>query len=69
MLQGLLLGLFDALLAPSGTIFLAHDGRRPSLPQFLKLAEKDFGIATMVRKLRSEEEELTVGVNRRKRKG
>ena len=59
-----LLAVFDKLLAPTGTIYLAHDVRRKSLPQFLLKAENKFDIAVSTRKLRSEGEEKTIIVNR-----
>ncbi len=59
-----LLRLFDALLAPNGTIYLAHDIRRKSLPAFLRQAEERFEIEFSTRKMRSDEETLTVVVNR-----
>ena len=59
-----LLDIFRKLLAPGGTIYLAHDVRRKSLPQFLMQAEKEYQIAVSTRKLSSEDEELTIIVNR-----
>lgn len=59
-----LLNIFRTLLAPGGTIYLAHDVRRKSLPQFLMKAEKEYQIAVSTRKLTSEDENLTVIVNR-----
>lgn len=63
-----LLAVFDRMLAPDGTIYLSHDMRRKSLPQFLKLAEKQYEIAISTRKMRSAEEILTVIVNRLRRR-
>ena len=63
-----LLSLFDKLLAPEGTIYLAHDIRRKSLPAFLRLAEKNFEIAVSTRKMKAEDETLTVIVNRLRRR-
>ncbi len=59
-----LLKIFRKLLAPGGTIYLAHDVRRKSLPQFLMKAEKDYEIAVSTRKLSSEDGDLTIIVNR-----
>ena len=59
-----LLGVFAKLLAPGGEIYLAHDVRRKSLPLFLKRAEEKYEIAVSTRKLTSEEETLTIIVNR-----
>lgn len=63
-----LLNLFDKLLAADGTIYLAHDVRRKSLPAFLKLAEKDFEIAVSMRKMKTEDDTLTIVVNRLRRR-
>jgi predicted nicotinamide N-methyase len=59
-----LLNIFRALLAEQGVIYLAHDARRKSLPKFLRLAEKEYEIATNARKMRSNDKELTIIVNR-----
>jgi predicted nicotinamide N-methyase len=59
-----LLAVFDKLLAPGGTIYLAHDIRRKSLPPFLKAAEPRYEIAVSTRKITSDEESLTIIVNR-----
>lgn len=59
-----LLNIFRALLADQGVIYLAHDARRKSLPKFLRLAEKEYEIATNARKMRSDDKELTIIVNR-----
>ena len=64
-----LLNIFRALLADQGVIYLAHDARRKSLPKFLRLAEKEYEIATNARKMRSDDKELTVIVNRLTRRG
>lgn len=63
-----LLNLFDTLLASDGTIYLAHDVRRKSLPAFLKLAEKKFEIAVSMRKMKTEDDTLTIVVNRLRRR-
>ena len=59
-----LLKLFDSYLAPEGEIYIAHDVRRKSVPQFLSLAEKEYEIAVSARKMRSEDKELTILINR-----
>jgi len=59
-----LLNIFRSLLADQGVIYLAHDARRQSLPKFLRLAEKEYEIATNARKMRSEDKDLTIIVNR-----
>jgi len=59
-----LLNVFRSLLAENGVIYLAHDVRRKSLPKFLLQAEKEYDIAVSTRKMRSDDKELTVIVNR-----
>jgi len=59
-----LLALFRKLLAPGGTIYLAHDVRRQSLPKFLLLAEKEYEIAVSTRTMTAGDEKLTIIVNR-----
>ena len=59
-----LLKLFGSYLAPKGEIYIAHDVRRKSVPQFLALAEKEYEIAVSARKMRSEDKELTILINR-----
>lgn len=63
-----LLAVFATLLKPLGVIYLAHDARLRSLGKFLKLAEKDFQIEALSRKLRSNKGELTIIVNRLQRR-
>jgi len=64
-----LLNIFRSLLADQGVIYLAHDARRKSLPKFLHLAEKEYEIATSARKMRSDDKDLTIIVNRLTRRG
>lgn len=59
-----LLNIFRALLADKGVIYLAHDVRRKSMPKFLLLAEKEYDVAVSTRKMRSNNKELTIIVNR-----
>lgn len=59
-----LLNVFRKLLTPGGTIYLAHDARRKSLPKFLKAAEKEYKIAVSARKMASDDGELVIIVNR-----
>ncbi|MBU0483718.1 MAG: methyltransferase domain-containing protein [Proteobacteria bacterium] len=59
-----LLKIFRKFLAPGGEIYLAHDVRRKSLPAFLNLAEKYFEIAFSTRKIKDEDSEITIIVNR-----
>jgi predicted nicotinamide N-methyase len=63
-----LLALFQKYLAPQGEIYLAHDGRRKSLPKFLDLAQKEFQVAVSARKMKSPQGELTIIINRLRRK-
>jgi predicted nicotinamide N-methyase len=63
-----LLNVFDKYLAPGGTIYLAHDIRRKSVPKFLDLAAKDFNIAVKPQKMKGEDGELTILINRLQRK-
>lgn len=59
-----LLNIFKNMLAPAGTIYLAHDARRKSLPKFLKKAEKHYEIAVSTRKMVSDDGEMVIIVNR-----
>ncbi|MDA8163851.1 MAG: methyltransferase [Desulfobacteraceae bacterium] len=59
-----LLTVFSKLLAPEGTIYLAHDVRRKSLPPFLQLAGKEFEIGVSKRRITSGDESVTVILNR-----
>jgi cyclopropane fatty-acyl-phospholipid synthase-like methyltransferase len=63
-----LLKLFGNYLAPQGEIYIAHDIRRKSVPQFLARAEKEYEIGVSARKMRSEDKELTILVNRLRRR-
>jgi predicted nicotinamide N-methyase len=60
--------LFNSYLAPGGEIYLAHDARRKSVPQFLNLASKEYEIAVSPRKMRSDDKELTILINRLRKK-
>ncbi len=63
-----LLDVFATLLAPGGTIYMAHDMRRKSLNGFLQLAAKEYEIAFSTKKLKTPEGEITVVVNRLRRR-
>lgn len=63
-----LLAVFKKYLDPQGTIYLAHDARRKSLPAFLDLAQQEYQIAVSARKMKSAEGELTIIINRLRRK-
>ena len=58
-----LLSICKQYLAENGRIYLAHDARRQSLGKFLRIAEKDFMIATQSQKIRRDDKEITVIVN------
>jgi predicted nicotinamide N-methyase len=59
-----LLQIFKKLLAPDGTIYLAHDVRRKSMPQFLMKAEKEYDIGVSERKIKKPDEEITIILTR-----
>jgi predicted nicotinamide N-methyase len=59
-----LLLVFSKLLSAEGTIYLAHDVRRKSLPAFLQQAEKEYEIAVSKRRITSGDETLTIIINR-----
>lgn len=59
-----LLDVFAQYLAPGGTIYIAHDARRKSVPKFLDLAKKEYTIAVSARKMMSEDGEITILLNR-----
>jgi predicted nicotinamide N-methyase len=63
-----LLNIFSTLLKPGGTIFLAHDATRQSLPKFLKLADKAFDIALKKQIIKRDGKEKTIIVNRLRHK-
>ncbi len=64
-----LIGVFDKLLKPDGTIYLAHDIRRQTLYKFLDMAKDTYKI--MVKKITLSDdgdEDVTVMLNCLKRK-
>lgn len=63
-----LLKVFNHYLKPGGEIYMAHDSRRQSLPRFLNLAQKDYEIGTRSRQMTSEDGELTILLNRLRRR-
>lgn len=63
-----LLNVFNAYLKPGGVIYLAHDASRQSLPKFLKLAEKDYQVGGKAQKIRKDDKEVTIIINRLSRK-
>jgi len=63
-----LLDVFNKYLKKDGLIFLAHDARRQSLPKFLELAGKDYEIAGKAQKFRKDGKDVTIIVNRLRKK-
>lgn len=63
-----LLKLFDRLLAPDGTIYLAHDLRRKTLYSFLDKAQGDYTIKAKKIELATGDESCTVMLNCLQRK-
>jgi predicted nicotinamide N-methyase len=63
-----ILNTLRTLLAENGLVYLAHDARRKSLPEFLLLAEKEYEIAVSARKMRSGDKERTIIINRLSRR-
>lgn len=63
-----LLHIFRNYLKPDGTIYLAHDASRQSLPKFLKLAQNDFDIAINKQAVTTHGKEKVIIINRLKRK-
>ncbi|MDH3348702.1 MAG: protein N-lysine methyltransferase family protein [Desulfobulbaceae bacterium] len=59
-----LLNVLRKSVKPDGVIYLTHDIKRKSLPEFLKLAEKEYEISASKRRLRSLEEDKYVLMNR-----
>ena len=59
-----LLNVLRKSIKPDGVIYLAHDIKRKSLPEFLKLAEKEYEISASKRRLRSLEEDKVILLNR-----
>lgn len=63
-----LLNVFEKYLAPNGTIFLAHDARRKSVPLFINLAQKDYRVDVKETAMRSEDGEIKILIHRLQRK-
>lgn len=64
-----LLAIMTQCLAPGGSIYLAHDVRRQSLPRFLALAEKNFTVAISRRRMQGDDSEQTIILSRLQRHG
>ena len=67
-LMGPLMGVFEKLLKPDGTIYLAHDIRRQTLYKFLDMAKDQYKIMVKKIPLQDDDEEITVMLNCLKRK-
>ena len=63
-----LLGVFDRLLKPEGTIYLAHDIRRQTLYKFLEIAKDRYKVMVKKITLSDGDEDVTVMLNCLKRK-
>jgi predicted nicotinamide N-methyase len=63
-----LLQIFKNNLKGDGLIYLAHDAKRQSLGKFLKLAQHDFEIALKEQNIKRDGKEITIIVNRLRRK-
>lgn len=63
-----LLDVFDRSLKADGTIYLAHDANRQSLPKFLKLAEDKYNISGKAQKIRRDGKDVTIIINRLQKK-
>lgn len=63
-----LLNIFLTCLKPDGVILLAHDSGRQSLPKFLELAREHFVIDGKVRRFRKDHKDVTIILNRLRRK-
>jgi predicted nicotinamide N-methyase len=63
-----LLNVFNTYLKPGGTILLAHDSSRRSLPKFLELAGREYEIAGKAQKIRKDDKDVTIILNRLRRK-
>lgn len=63
-----LINVFDAYLKPGGVIFLAHDASRQSLPKFLEAAGKEYDIAGKAQKIRKDNKDITIIINKLSKK-
>lgn len=59
-----LLNVFKKYLKPDGTIWLAHDAGRKSLPKFLDLAKKDFNVAVNKQEMEKDGKKVVILINR-----
>lgn len=63
-----LLTVFGQYLQPDGVIYLAHDARRKNLMKFLDLAASDYEIGGKTERIRRDGTEITIVINRLRRK-
>jgi predicted nicotinamide N-methyase len=63
-----LLDVFRRYLKPGGTIYLAHDARRKCLPLFMERAREEYNIAGTKQTIGKAGEEVTIILNRLRRK-
>lgn len=63
-----LLKIFTSLLKPEGSLYLAHDSSRQSLPKFLRLADEFFDISIKKQTIRRDGKARTIIVNRLRHK-
>lgn len=63
-----LLNVFSTFLKEDGSIYLAHDAKRQSLPKFLKLAQNDFDIGLKEQNIKRDGKTVTIIVNRLRHK-
>jgi len=59
-----LLTVFRKYLKPGGSIYLAHDARRKSLPLFLEKAKDEYTIAINKQVIRRDGQEITIIINK-----
>ncbi len=63
-----LLDVFRKYLKPGGSIFLAHDARRKCLPLFMERAKNEYHIAGKKQTIHKDGQEITIIVNRLRKK-
>jgi predicted nicotinamide N-methyase len=59
-----LLRVIRRALKPDGVVYLAHDARRQSIKPFLHMAEAEYTIAASMRRLKNNDEDRAVLLNR-----
>ena len=63
-----LLAVFRKYLKPGGSIYLAHDARRKSLPLFMERAKDEYNIGGKKQTIHKDGREITIIVNRLQKK-